>query len=369
LRRIIHIWTLIVALSQGINAQGSEEHPLEILFIGNSYFAYNTFPTLFEELAIHAGQDVFVDAYTPAGTRLHDHANSPTTEAKIMERKWDFIVFMGSGATLAYPQEFKNTPVYPSILELKKKVYSNCAATRFVYCMPWAYEDGMTWMGWPDTYEDMQLKIYEKTLEYSGKTAFTIAPVGWVWDKVLKEYNFPLHYLHREDWSHPTIKGSYLMACVVYSTLFIESSAGNTYYNSVDESEAAYFQEIASSTVLDDTLLWSITTYTDTTFTTDGSSSVTPSSSGNQSILSQNFPNPFHTYTSIPYSITEHSNVEIKLYDVSGRFLSTLFSGLKPPGEYLLPFSAENYSSGIYFYTISTSERSELRKMQLVGKK
>ena len=81
--------------------------------------------------------------------------------------------------------------------------------------MAWAFEDGMTWyQDWTDTYEDMQLKIYDTVLEYAEEIGFMIAPVGWSWYKVLEELDYPLHYLHMGDWNHPSLKGSYLMACM-----------------------------------------------------------------------------------------------------------------------------------------------------------
>jgi len=52
------------------------------------------------------------------------------------------------------------------------------------------------------------------------------------------------------DWYHPTLKGSYLLACVIFSTIFQESSTNNSYYGGLFSTEAAEFQEVASSMVL-----------------------------------------------------------------------------------------------------------------------
>ena len=88
-----------------------------------------------------------------------------------------------------------------------------------VFCLPWAFEDGMTWVqGWTDTYEDMQIEIYENTLEYSNNLDFVISPVGWAWYKVLKEKNYPLHYLHMSDWkAHRSLHGGIGLAAVFES--------------------------------------------------------------------------------------------------------------------------------------------------------
>jgi len=117
--------------------------------------------------------------------------------------------------------------------------------------MPWAYEDGMTWLpGWTDTYADMQLKIYNNTLKWADSLDFMVSPVGWAWNTVLKDKNYPLHYLHKSDWNHPSPKGSYLMACAIYSTVYRESTVGISYYGGLTKEEAEYFQAVASNTVL-----------------------------------------------------------------------------------------------------------------------
>jgi hypothetical protein len=104
----------------------------------------------------------------------------------------------------------------------------------------------------------MQMKIYSNTLKYADDIGFMIAPVGWAWFKVLEDKNYPLHYLHLSDWNHPSLKGSYLMACVIYSSIFKESTSGTDYFSKNTKEEASYFQEVASRTVLNSPKLWRI---------------------------------------------------------------------------------------------------------------
>jgi hypothetical protein len=190
---------------------------------------------------------------------LFDHASSSTTESKINELDWDYVILQGVGTNTAYPDYFTDHPVYPALVTIKDKISQNCESTKIIYCMPWAFEDGMTWyQDWTDTYEDMQIKIFATTLNYSEKIGFIIAPVGWAWYTVLEEQDYPLHYLHMSDWNHPSLKGSYLMACVIFSTLYLESSVGLSYFGGLLKEEANYFQSVASHTVLSNLSLWNI---------------------------------------------------------------------------------------------------------------
>lgn len=68
--------------------------------------------------------------------------------------------------------------------------------------------------------------------------------------------------------------------------------------------------------------------------------------------LSQNYPNPFNPSTKISYSLKKSSNIELKLVDVSGRFVRLIHSGFKPAGNYEISFSSEGLSSGVYFVSL-----------------
>ena len=234
--------------------------PNEILFIGSSYFTYNNLPEMVRVLSENMGKTVTIDAAMRNGLYLDDHAAMATTEAKINERDWDYIVLQGGGLVMAYPDSFPDYhPVYPALVTLKNKIMANCAATKIVFEMPWAFEDGMIWVsGWTDEYPEMQQKIYDNTLAYSESIGFVVSPVGWAWNTVLYEKKYPLHYLHLSDWNHPSLKGSYLMACVIYSTIFRESTVGAEYSAGISEEEVSYFQSIASDMVLDSLDLWHI---------------------------------------------------------------------------------------------------------------
>jgi len=231
---------------------------LEVLFIGSSYFSYNDLTTLFINLANTSGKKVFIGDQITKGY-LADHASSSSTEEIINEKDWDYVILQGVGSLTAYPDYYTHHPVFPALETLQNKISANCESTKMVFCMPWAFEDGMTWvLGWTDTYTDMQLKIYNKTLQWADSLDFVISPVGWAWNTVLSEKNFPLHYLHIRDWNHPSLKGSYLMACAIYSTIYKESTEDLSYYGGLTKGDAEYFQEVASNMILNNLDIWNI---------------------------------------------------------------------------------------------------------------
>ena len=93
-------------------------------------------------------------------------------------------------------------------------------------------------------------------------------------------------------------------------------------------------------------------------------------------LLAQNFPNPFNPETWIPYQLNKATEVKIAIYDVSGRLVRSLDLGWQPTGSYMTPSSAaywdgrnavgERVASGIYFYTLQTSDFAATRRMVIL---
>jgi hypothetical protein len=262
---------LLALLGGAAGACGSDEpagpgpDDLLVLFIGSSYFEYNDLPGIFERLAIESGKEVYVRREVVSGRYLDYFAENTITEQVIQEQDWDYVLLQGGCQNAAYPDTHHIItpgsgyhPVYPALETLKAKIEANHADSRTVYMMPWAFEDGMTWVeGQTDTYQDMQEKIYDNSLRWADSLEITLAPVGWAWYDVLAD-DPPLHYLHLSDWNHPSLRGSYLSASVIFATVFVESVENVPYYAGLEQSEAEGFQEVASRIVLDSLELWNI---------------------------------------------------------------------------------------------------------------
>ncbi|MCK9409944.1 MAG: S8 family serine peptidase [Bacteroidetes bacterium] len=82
--------------------------------------------------------------------------------------------------------------------------------------------------------------------------------------------------------------------------------------------------------------------------------------------LHQNFPNPFNPLTIIQYEVPYSGPVQLKVYDVLGREVSTIVNEYKTAGRYLAEFNAGNLSSGLYFCRLSAGQQHAIRKMMLV---
>ncbi len=97
-----------------------------------------------------------------------------------------------------------------------------------------------------------------------------------------------------------------------------------------------------------------------------------PVSAGNQNSnvpssfnLKQNYPNPFNPSTTIKFEVPSSNFIIMKVYDIAGREIETLVNATLNAGQYEVNFDAANYSSGVYFYSMTTGDNSftETKKM------
>ena len=84
-------------------------------------------------------------------------------------------------------------------------------------------------------------------------------------------------------------------------------------------------------------------------------------------MLEQNYPNPFNPTTTIKFALAETQKAELKVFDILGNEVSTLFNGIADGGKvYETEFDGANLSSGIYFYRLESENKVESRKMLLI---
>lgn len=72
--------------------------------------------------------------------------------------------------------------------------------------------------------------------------------------------------------------------------------------------------------------------------------------------LGPNFPNPFQTETTIPYSIPHPGWVTLKVYDMVGRPVATLVDEFQESGDYKAECSVPYLYDAHFFFTLSFSE-------------
>ena len=83
-----------------------------------------------------------------------------------------------------------------------------------------------------------------------------------------------------------------------------------------------------------------------------------------------NYPNPFNPSTTIEFSIPKTQLVSVVIYDVLGRQIKSLFNSELSLGKHDVVWDGKNnigetVNSGVYFYTVKTSNKLLTGKMIL----
>ena len=81
--------------------------------------------------------------------------------------------------------------------------------------------------------------------------------------------------------------------------------------------------------------------------------------------LFPNYPNPFTSTTTISYSVSQISYVDIRIYDMLGKEIITLVDGFKPSGLYQIEFNATDLPKGYYFIQMKADDFTATRKIKL----
>ena len=82
--------------------------------------------------------------------------------------------------------------------------------------------------------------------------------------------------------------------------------------------------------------------------------------------LYDNYPNPFNPTTKIKFELKEINFVTLKVYDITGKLVTTLVNQKLQAGEYNVDFDGRNLSSGLYIYRIETGDFNDSKKMLMI---
>ncbi|MEZ5976846.1 MAG: hypothetical protein R3F34_01320 [Planctomycetota bacterium] len=208
-----------------------------VLFLGNSYTAVNSLPSIVEALAVSGGHTFTKDSNTPGGNTLgapqgggQPHATNPTSLAKIAQGGWDAVVLQDQSYLPTIPDALAAWSI-PGAVSLAASIHAAEPAARVVLYQTWGRVSASgpfcagAWCSpaFPnfDAMTDALAAAYEQMAVAAGAE---VAPVGLAWKRYLAG-PAPVA-LHQQDGSHPTLAGSYLAACTFYAVLFDESPVG-----------------------------------------------------------------------------------------------------------------------------------------------
>lgn len=346
--------TLVVL---GVCPHEGHGQPVRALFFGNSLTLCNDQIGMIEAMAAESGKELVVDGRgLEEGTNLTEHSQRPVTVELIGETAWDIIVLQDADYSIVLPQLRER--VMPMYACLDSLIRANHAGTRIVFFMDISMKDGVPWGGRTIGFDAFQAMLYTGTLAVADALDWIVAPIGQAWGVVVGER--PDIELYHPDKVHPSYEGSYLGACVYYSTFFREDVSPNAFHGTLAATEAEYFQGVASQVVMNDLAVWN-----------NGGTAVFGCGRPQEFRVLENFPNPFNGSTTISYTTAESAVVKLSVYDLAGRVIRRMDMGHVETGRHRVRWDGRDDEgrcvvSGVYIVRIDAGRRNSTLKLSLI---
>jgi len=216
-------------------------------------------PQILVGIAGSLGDTVTQDSSTPGGYTAQQHSTDPNTLNKIAQGNWDYVSLQFQSQRSAFSPAYVASNVYPFAKKLDSIIQATNSCAETTFFMTWGRKNGdaANCVNFPNvcTYNGMQQRLRESYLLYADSTNASVSPVGAAWKKMRDTY--PSIDLYDADESHPSLHGSYLIACVFYCTAFKKSCENAPYtLGGISGPDALKMRQIASSVVLDSLENW-----------------------------------------------------------------------------------------------------------------
>lgn len=187
---------------------------LRVLFVGNSYTIYNDLPWVTSQLSLSSGVDRPLEVKSVAlmGATLKEHWDDGFALKEIRDDgPWDYVVLQGQSL---------QPLVAPEVLREYARRFDGeikAAGARTILFVTWARH----------AHPEQQPAINSVYEDVARATGAALAPVGPAWQDALSaDPSLPLYHDDPDD--HPAAAGTYLAACVIYSTIYRRSPEGLT---------------------------------------------------------------------------------------------------------------------------------------------
>ncbi len=270
-----------------------EASKLRVLFVGNSYTYQNNLPDMVSRFASSQGDTVICQMVAFGGATFYEYADPTGTRgasllSALKGKVWDIVVLQEQSQIGAVDSTFMQSS--PGIKPGSKKhsgdlcrlVQHHQPRARVFWYMTWGRINGDPGFAvnypecpWMRTYDGMQGMLRHNYLRFGNRVLrdsmargvlnnarlrpinyTSVAPVGVAWARVRRQY--PALNLYNPDGSHPSLEGSYLAACVMYTSFFVRQPTSTTYTGGLSQTAAQQLLSVAAPVVLDSVARWRI---------------------------------------------------------------------------------------------------------------
>jgi hypothetical protein len=248
---------VLILFTTTLNAQE------RVLFIGNSYTAANSLPTMVAAVASSANQNLACSQQTLGGATLYQHSQSNATYTKLASQSWDYVVLQAQSQEPSFPYSQFSWQTLPYAIQLVDSIRSIAPCAQPVFFRTWGRENGdqANCAVFPPlcTYEGMDSILHRHYSLMADTTDAYLSPVGSVW-KHIRDTDSTIN-LYTSDGSHPSLAGTYAAACTFFSMITRMDPNSITDDQNLAPAVAAAIRQAAKNVVYDSLSAWSVGLY------------------------------------------------------------------------------------------------------------
>ncbi|MEM7390829.1 MAG: DUF4886 domain-containing protein [Verrucomicrobiota bacterium] len=231
---------LLVALL-ATAAHAADQKPL--LFLGNSYTGQSG--KAIREVFKRTAPEYTITTVTPGGKNLAFHAEKHM--GKVTEKKWHTVVLQCQSQTPGLPGNHGNG-FQKAADQLSDAIRKN--GSLGVLFQTWGRRDGdKRNPKLYKTFEIMNGKLEKAYTSAAKRNRIKRAPVGAAFALVKKQDPELFEGLYKGDGSHPSGKGAYLTACVMFQTITGKAATTITWDGGFPD-QAETLRQLASRAVM-----------------------------------------------------------------------------------------------------------------------
>lgn len=208
---------VFIALTNGYSQQTKN-----VAFLGNSYTYVNDLPLIISKLAQSAGDNLNYTSNTPGGYTFQYHSTNSNSISLIQQNGLDYVILQEQSQLPSFPNTQIATEVFPYAKTLCNMItqYNPCAKPLFFMTWGRKYGDSQNCSVWPPvcTYQGMDSLLNLRYRQLADSNEAYVSPVGAVWHYI-RNMDSTIE-LYSQDYSHPSLIGSYAAACTFYTLIF-----------------------------------------------------------------------------------------------------------------------------------------------------
>ena len=122
-----------LAAWEGIPDCSQPTDSLNVLFLGNSYTAFNNLPNIIESIANSMGDFLYTNSNTMGGATLQTHSENNSSNDLIMQGNWDYVVLQEQSQYPSFPLWQVEQSVFPYASQLNQLIEDSESLHKKIY--------------------------------------------------------------------------------------------------------------------------------------------------------------------------------------------------------------------------------------------